>query len=215
MARKLKTYKTSVGFFELAVAAPSMKAALEAWGSDTNLFQLGAAKETDETSIVEATMAKPGVVLKRPVGTHGAFTINAQLPKHLPVNGPDEKPLPPRSKTEKPTVEKPGNEKAARAAALAFEKEQKQREAERRKGEAARERERQRREQAIAKAEAALEEARMAHVTVVRQIEQERAFLDRRTKAEDERWGKKKGDLEAALQRVQAGSPPSLKFSSS
>ncbi|MDI4234164.1 hypothetical protein OZ411_15225 [Bradyrhizobium sp. Arg237L] len=32
MARKLKTYQTSLGFFDLAVAAPSMKAALEAWG---------------------------------------------------------------------------------------------------------------------------------------------------------------------------------------
>jgi hypothetical protein len=34
MARKLKTYQTSLGFFDLAVAAPSMKAALEAWGAD-------------------------------------------------------------------------------------------------------------------------------------------------------------------------------------
>jgi hypothetical protein len=32
MARKLKTYQTSLGFFDLAMAAPSMKAALEAWG---------------------------------------------------------------------------------------------------------------------------------------------------------------------------------------
>ena len=30
MARKLKTYQTSLGFFDLAIAAPSMKAALEA-----------------------------------------------------------------------------------------------------------------------------------------------------------------------------------------
>jgi len=30
MARKLKTYITNLGFFELAIAAPSMKAALEA-----------------------------------------------------------------------------------------------------------------------------------------------------------------------------------------
>jgi hypothetical protein len=29
MARKLKTYQTSLGFFDLAIAAPSMKAALE------------------------------------------------------------------------------------------------------------------------------------------------------------------------------------------
>jgi colicin import membrane protein len=30
MARKLKAYQTSVGFYDLAIAAPLMKAALEA-----------------------------------------------------------------------------------------------------------------------------------------------------------------------------------------
>ena len=45
MPRKLKTFTTSLGFFELAVAAPSMKAALEAWGSKSNLFHQGLAKE--------------------------------------------------------------------------------------------------------------------------------------------------------------------------
>ena len=44
MARKLKTYQTSLGFFDLAIAAPSMKAALQAWGSKTNLFHQGFAK---------------------------------------------------------------------------------------------------------------------------------------------------------------------------
>jgi hypothetical protein len=38
MARKVKTYQTSIGFFDLAIAAPSMKAALDAWGSKSNLF---------------------------------------------------------------------------------------------------------------------------------------------------------------------------------
>jgi colicin import membrane protein len=66
MARKLKTYETSVGFYDLAVAAPSMKAALEAWGAGSNLFHQGIAKETDDPEVVAATMAKPGVVLKRP-----------------------------------------------------------------------------------------------------------------------------------------------------
>ena len=47
MARALKTYLTSIGFFDLAVAAPSMKAALEAWGVQRNLFQQGVAWETD------------------------------------------------------------------------------------------------------------------------------------------------------------------------
>jgi hypothetical protein len=31
MPRTFKTYQTSIGFFDLAVAAPSMKAAAEAW----------------------------------------------------------------------------------------------------------------------------------------------------------------------------------------
>ena len=39
MARKLKVYQTALGFFDEAIAAPSTKAALEAWGSNSNLFQ--------------------------------------------------------------------------------------------------------------------------------------------------------------------------------
>ena len=62
MARKLKTYQTSLGFFDQAIAAPSMKAALEAWGADSNLFHQGAARESDDAHVVAATMAKPGVV---------------------------------------------------------------------------------------------------------------------------------------------------------
>ena len=64
MARKLKTYQTSLGFFDLAVAAPSMKAALEAWGADSNLFHQGAAKESEDSDVIAATMAAPGIVLK-------------------------------------------------------------------------------------------------------------------------------------------------------
>ena len=60
MARKLKTYQTSLGFFDLAIAAPSMKAALEAWGADSNLFHQGAAKESEDPDVVAATMASAG-----------------------------------------------------------------------------------------------------------------------------------------------------------
>ena len=45
MARKLKTYQTSLGFFDQAIAAPSTKAALAAWGADSNLFYQRAAEE--------------------------------------------------------------------------------------------------------------------------------------------------------------------------
>jgi colicin import membrane protein len=96
MVRKLKSYQTSLGFFDLAIAAPSMKAALQAWGSDTNLFHQGFAKETDDPAIVAATLAKPGVVLRRPVGSDGAFSERADLPKELPPRqggGEDRKAL--------------------------------------------------------------------------------------------------------------------------
>ena len=67
MARKLKAYQTSLGFFDLAIAAPSMKAALEAWGADSNLFHQGAAKESDDPDVVAATMSKPGVIDRKSV----------------------------------------------------------------------------------------------------------------------------------------------------
>src|SRR6202171_6194690 len=83
MAKKLKTSQTSLGFFDLAIAAPSMKAALEAWGADSNLFHQGAAKETDDPGVIAAAMKKPGVVLRRAVGSDGPFGEHAELPTDL------------------------------------------------------------------------------------------------------------------------------------
>ena len=84
MARKLKTYQTSLGFFDQAIAAPSMKAALEAWGADSNLFHQGAAKESHDPDVIAATLAKPGVVLRRPVGTDTDLSSeHAELPTDL------------------------------------------------------------------------------------------------------------------------------------
>ena len=100
MARKLKTYQTSLGFFDLAMAAPSMKAALEAWGADSNLFHQGAAKESHDPDVIAATMAKPGVVLRRPVGTDRPFSEHAELPPDL---GPRQT---------KPQVERPEGQEA-------------------------------------------------------------------------------------------------------
>ena len=121
MARKLKTYQTSLGFFEQAIAAPSMKAALEAWGADSNLFHQGAATESHDPDVIAATMAKPGVVLKRPVGSDGPFGENAELPKNL---GQDErkKAAPKPSVRAKKSLAQPDNA-ADRKAALAYERE--------------------------------------------------------------------------------------------
>src|SRR5262245_41506666 len=88
MPRKLKSYQTSLGFFDLAIAAPSLKAALEAWGADSNLFHQGAAKESDDPQVIAATLKKPGVVLKRAVGSDGRFGEHAELPTNLGATGP-------------------------------------------------------------------------------------------------------------------------------
>jgi hypothetical protein len=81
MPRKLKTFVTESGFFELAVAAPSMKAALKDWGIDVNLFQQGLARQTDDPSIIKAAESAPGQVLRRPIGSRQPFREGAELPE--------------------------------------------------------------------------------------------------------------------------------------
>jgi colicin import membrane protein len=160
MARKLKTLKTlqtSLGFYDLAIAAPSMKAALEAWGAGSNLFHQGVAKETDDPDVVAATMSKPGVVLKRPAGSNGRFAEHSELPSDLGSAGKGRRR---ESHRAKPNSLPPEiSERDALKAAVEFEEEQKRRETEWRREEAARERDRERREKATAKAQAALEKA--------------------------------------------------------
>src|SRR5262249_44732106 len=86
---KLKTYQTSLGFYDLAIAAPSMKAALEAWGAGSNLFHQGVAKESSDPEVIAATMSKPGVVLRRPVGSDAPFSEHPDLPTQLADLTPD------------------------------------------------------------------------------------------------------------------------------
>jgi colicin import membrane protein len=199
MARRLKTYLTSSGFFDVAVAAPSMKAAADAWGLRTNVFRQGFAKETHDPSIVAATMAKPGVVLKRPVGSSGLFTEHAHLPQHLPL-GKDTAKL---SSKPKSSAKAPARKLGAREAELAFEREEKRHEFRRQSEQAARERERLRRERAISRAEEALERAEREHEAKIKKFEAERAALEKRSQLEDARWEKQKERLEHALRRAR------------
>src|SRR5258705_4026133 len=81
MARPLKVFQAHLGFYDTAVAAPSKAAALKAWGSRQNLFREGVASETKDPQAVTAALAKPGVVLRRPVGTNAPFSENPGLPQ--------------------------------------------------------------------------------------------------------------------------------------
>lgn len=138
MARKLKTYQTSLGFFDLAIAAPSMKAALETWGADSNLFHQGAAKESDDPGAIAATMAKPGVVLRRPVGSDGSFKEHAELPTDLDGGKPTKAARKSKGTRAKKASSRPIDKAAERKAALDYDREQRRRELERTREEAAR-----------------------------------------------------------------------------
>jgi len=101
MARKqtLKVYRTPIGFHDAYVAAPSQKAALEAWGSDANLFARGIAEQVDDPALTEEPLAKPGVVIRRSRGTTAEQI--AALPADKPrreapkTDAPDVAPAPP------------------------------------------------------------------------------------------------------------------------
>jgi hypothetical protein len=200
MPRKLKTYQTSLGFYDLAIAAPSMKAALEAWGAGSNLFHQGFAKESDDPAVVAATMAKPGVVLKRPAGSSGRFAEHAELPDldgEAKSMKTDRRPERNRRAALKITAED------SRKAAAEFEREQKRRDADRRKEEAAQEKERARREKLVEKAQQDLEDARREHEERSKTLDAELAAIEKQIEVEDARWENERERLTEALRRAR------------
>ncbi len=202
MARKLKTYQTSIGFYDLAVAAPSMKAALQIWGADSNLFHQGFAREVEDAAVIAATLAHPGTVLRRPIGTDGAFRVTSDLPKDL-VEGPTRTRQPkaparrPEGKTGKP------DGAAARKAAAAFDQQQRKREHAQRRTDIAEAKQRERRLARIAKAQQALDAAEQEHDAQDAALQAEREKLDKRADAEQQRWERQRDKLRAALDRAK------------
>jgi hypothetical protein len=204
MIRKLKTFVTSLGFFDQAIAAPSMKAALEAWGADSNLFHQGAAKQTEDPDIVAATMAAPGIVLKRPVGSSAPFREHADLPTDIGNSRRPSRASVKAAKGRSPRSPTGAADPAAeRKAALAFDKEEKRREREQAKEEAARQKERERRQQAIEKAQRALDQARRKHEDGAADIRTEIQMLEDRLRDEEAKWERERTRLEAVLRRAR------------
>jgi len=68
-APKLKVFRMAVGFHDAYVAAPSQKAAIEAWGSDKDVFQRGQAELVTDPALTKEPLARPGEVVKRLRGT--------------------------------------------------------------------------------------------------------------------------------------------------
>lgn len=79
MPKKLKVYRTPIGFHDAYVAAPSQNAALQAWGSDADLFARGVAELVTDPALTGEPLAKPGEVVRRVRGTAAEHV--AALPK--------------------------------------------------------------------------------------------------------------------------------------
>jgi hypothetical protein len=79
--------------------------------------------------VVAATMAKPGVMLKRPVGSNGPFKEHAELPTNLgdATAQPSKAARPPAGCKPKKTSSRPADKAAEQKAAVAYEREQKRR----------------------------------------------------------------------------------------
>lgn len=81
-APKLKVFCTPVGFYNAVVAVPSQKAALEAWGTTTNLFASGNASVVEDPALQAEALAHPGEVLKKPRGDVEAM-LGPEPPKRV------------------------------------------------------------------------------------------------------------------------------------
>lgn len=99
-AAKLKVFRMPVGFHDAYVAALSQKAAIEAWGSDKDVFTRGEAEQVTDPALAADPLAAPGKVIKRLRGT--AADHIAALPLDKPAGkgrkAADKKPAPPPKK---------------------------------------------------------------------------------------------------------------------
>lgn len=83
MARRaLKVFRTSAGFEDVYVAAPSRKAALAAWGTDKDLFARKLAEQVTDAELIREPLARPGEIVRLPRGT---------VAQHLAAAGPRRK----------------------------------------------------------------------------------------------------------------------------
>ena len=91
---RLKVFRTPIGFHDAYVAAPSRKAALQAWGTDKDLFARGVAEEVTDPAITAEPLAAPGTVFRQ---------MRAMPPEEVEAGpGKSGKPKAPRAAPERP-----------------------------------------------------------------------------------------------------------------
>ena len=110
MPRRLKVYRTAIGFHDAYVAAPSRKAALAAWGAKGDLFAREAAEEVTDPALMAEPLARPGDVIQRP---RGPFTVPTPAPS--PPSPKARRPKPSRAALDKAEAALEGFDRVAAA----------------------------------------------------------------------------------------------------
>lgn len=102
--QKLKVFRMPIGFHDAYVAAPSQKAALEAWGTDVNLFAQGIAEQVTDPELMEEALAKPGEVIRKIRGSAAEHVAELGKTERKKAAAPakDEKAAPKKAKPAKP-----------------------------------------------------------------------------------------------------------------
>lgn len=120
----LKVFRTAIGFHDAYVAAPSQKAAIEAWGSGKDIFARGEAEIVTDPALTAEPLASPGTVVKKLRGS--AAEQIAALGPAKPDSGKAKAAAVPAKKAPRPSRAKLERAQAAvsaaeekRAAALA------------------------------------------------------------------------------------------------
>jgi len=111
---KLKVYCTPVGFHDAYVAAPSQKAALEAWGAKTNLFGQGSAHQVTDEALTKAALEHPGEVIKVLRGSDAEQLAALERTASSLQRRPEKKPVE-QAEVVKPRGPKPSRAKLTKA----------------------------------------------------------------------------------------------------
>ena len=122
MPRLLKVYRTPIGFHDAYVAVPTKKAAIEAWGAGSDIFQRGEAEEVTDETLTAEPLASPGVVIKRLRGSSAEHlaALGSTAPGARRSGGkPDFKPKPARAPKPKPRPSRAAVDEAEAAIAAA------------------------------------------------------------------------------------------------
>lgn len=108
---KLKVFRTPIGFHDAYVAAPSQKAALQAWGSARDLFARGVAEVVTDPALTAEPLARPGTVIKRSRGSAAeqiaALPPDRERTHRKPVAAGEDDDAAPARKPARPAVRAP------------------------------------------------------------------------------------------------------------